>query len=532
MPNTKNDMKQFQQSGRTASIVLFTLGFGLFLFTRRSEIVPTIPITIVIAPIIVLRFSRTLPAAKAIFYTLAGFILSMNISLWGLFDIRDQSLIIVFNVVRSTLLAVLYFLPYMIDRLVTPRFAANDFLSTLIFPAAVTGLFFLSSLEGPFDGTVAKTIYGHGPLIFQQLNSIVGLWGFIFLYSWLASILNHAWENGFEWRTTKWPASAFILLVALFALFGAYKMSPLAAPDRETVRIAAVVLIPQDGKPVSMDEIFETKPLSQTAETLSRIKTATRTAAENGARIVTFQEYAMTVDQAGEQMLRTEFRRIARENNILMSITFAVFAGEGKGKNKHLLIDESGAVRADYTKRYLLGFGDLGETGVFVKGPEIIQTVETQYGTIGLSICRDMNFQTYIRQAGQADVDIMLSPSYDFPKSTGPAYYQRAIENGFSLVRPTYNGISYAEDFNGRILASMDSDVTTDGIMYADVPTKGVRTVYTAIGDLLGWLSVLGTLGFIVTAVLFKCDRPADRLSRRRVSVRFGVCCIPGFCCH
>ncbi len=506
-------MNQLHQSGRVASIFLFTLGFGLFLFTRRSEIVPTIPLAIIIAPVLVLRFSRTLPAARAIFYTLAGFILSMNISLWGLFDIRDQSLAIVFNVVRSTLLAVLYFLPYMIDRLVTPRFAANGFLSTLIFPAAVTGLFFLSSLEGPFDGTVAKTIYGYGPLMFQQLNSIVGLWGFIFIYSWLASILNHAWESGFEWRTTKWPASAFILLIALVALFGAFKMSPLAAPERETVRIAAVVLIPPDGKPVSMDEIFETKPVSPLAETLSRIGTATRTAAQNGARIVTFQEYAMTVDQTGEQGLRTEFQRIARENNILLSIAFAVFSDEGKGENKHLLIDETGAVRADYTKRYLLGFGDLGETGVFVKGPEVIQTVETRYGTIGLSICRDMNFPTYIRQAGRADVDIMLSPSYDFPKSTGPDYYQRAIENGFSLVRPTYNGISYAEDFNGRILASMDSDETTDGIMYAEVPTRGVRTVYTAIGDLLGWLSVLGTLGFVVTAILSKRGRSADQPS-------------------
>lgn len=497
-------MKQLHQTGSAASLVLFTLGFGFFLFTRRSEIVPTIPLAIIIAPILVLRFSRTLPPARAIIYTLTGFILSMNISLWGLFDIRDQSLNMVFNVVRSTLLAVLYFLPYMIDRLLTPRFAANGFLSTLIFPAAVTGLFFLSSLEGPFDGTVAKTIYGYGPLMFQQLNSIVGLWGFIFIYSWLASILNHAWENGFEWKTTKRPAWAFILVIAFVALFGAYKMSPLAAPERETVKIAAVVLLPQDGRPVSMDEIFETRPVSPFAETISRIETATRTAAQNGARIVSFQEYAMTVDRTDEARLRSEFQRIARENNTLLSITFAVFEDEGKGENKHLLIDGSGAIRADYTKRYLLGFGDLGETGVFVKGPEIIQTVETPYGRIGLSICRDMNFQTYIRQAGQADVDIMLSPSYDFPKSTGPDYYQRAIENGFSLVRPTYNGFSYAEDFSGRILASMDSDETTDGIMYAEVPTKGVRTIYTVIGDLLGWLSVLGTLGFIVVAVLLR----------------------------
>ena len=73
-------------------------------------------------------------------------------------------------------------------------------------------------------------------------------------------------------------------------------------------------------------------------------------------------------------------------------------------------------------------------------------------------------------------------------------YSLRAIENEFSMVRPVYNGFSHA--YNGKILAHMDSDKTEDGIMYADVATKGVRTIYSAIGDLLGWLCVLGFLAF------------------------------------
>ena len=43
----------------------------------------------------------------------------------------------------------------------------------------------------------------------------------------------------------------------------------------------------------------------------------------------------------------------------------------------------------------------------------------------------------------------------------------------------------------------MDSDETEDGIMYADVPIKGIKTLYTKIGDILGWLCVLGLLGLI-----------------------------------
>ncbi|UCF98419.1 MAG: hypothetical protein JSV89_02530, partial [Spirochaetaceae bacterium] len=89
--------------------------------------------------------------------------------------------------------------------------------------------------------------------------------------------------------------------------------------------------------------------------------------------------------------------------------------------------------------------------------------------------------------------------------------YMRAIENGFSFVRPTYNGITFAEDFNGRILAQMDSTNTADGIMYADVPTRGVRTIYAKTGDLLGWICVLGLLGLISLNIFLSIRRRRAR---------------------
>ena len=69
-------------------------------------------------------------------------------------------------------------------------------------------------------------------------------------------------------------------------------------------------------------------------------------------------------------------------------------------------------------------------------------------------------------------------------------------------MRPTYNGFSYAADYNGRVLAHMDSDETEDGIMYADVPTKGVRTLYPHIGDIFGWICVLGLLVLTILSIM------------------------------
>ena len=177
-----------------------------------------------------------------------------------------------------------------------------------------------------------------------------------------------------------------------------------------------------------------------------------------------------------------------------------------------MLIDDKGKIQLDYTKRYLFGIGDIGETGVFIKGPEIVQSVETSYGKIAVSLCRDMEMPDYIRQAGKANVDIMLSPAWETPKGLiVHSVYMRTIEYGFSLVRPTQDGITVAVDYNGNILNQMDSAETDDGIMYADIPTKGVNTLYTQIGDVLGWICVVGLMGLIPLSIVLHIKRKREK---------------------
>jgi apolipoprotein N-acyltransferase len=472
------------------------------MFTRRSEIVPTIGIAIIIAPIFILGFIRTQTTKKGIFLTFLGFILSLNIALWGLFELSDKSSSLIISLVRSSLLAIPFSLPYIVDKLIYSKLKEKGILSTLTFPIITTAILFLFSLEGPFDGDAIFAVYEQGNLTFKQLASIAGLWGFVFIFSWFASIINYSWEKKFNWVKIKKITLIFSSILIIILIFGAIKISSLISPKSDTVKIASLVLIPEDGKAVPMEGIFSNKLTSPFEETMSKIEMLTKKAVSNGAKIVSLQEYSMTINEENEDKLIEESKRIAKENDIYFSITYAIFPKEGKGENKQLLINNQGKIEIDYTKRYLFGLGPFGETGVLKKGPEVIQTVDTPYGRIGISICRDMSFPPYIRQAGKNNVDIMLGPSYDFPKSTSPSYALRAIENGFSFIRPTHNGISFAEDYNGKILAQMDSDKTEDGIMYADVPTKGVKTIYSIIGDLLGWLCVLGLGVFVVMSII------------------------------
>ncbi len=91
----------------------------------------------------------------------------------------------------------------------------------------------------------------------------------------------------------------------------------------------------------------------------------------------------------------------------------------------------------------------------------------------------------------------MLSPYLEWEEITPFHAYMsvfRAIENGFSMIRPAGDGLSLAVDYQGRVLAAKNEARTNQRIMFADLPLKGVRTVYAFIGDSFAWLCILGFL--------------------------------------
>jgi len=493
-------------------LVWFILGFGIFVFTRMSKLVPTIPIAILIAPVFILRFSRTQPVRRGNLLTLFGFYLSINIGLWWLYETNT-----LFNVVRILLLALLYALPFMIDRPLYEKFAKNGIssgLTTLTFPVISTAIHFLSSLEGFFEGTVQLGKFVFGPVILQQLLSLFGICGFIFLASWFASTINYMWENNFDWEKSKKTALTFTAVALPIFVFGAVKTSS-SYPKQDTVKVAGIILLPEGGDTLPDEmEMWAGRQVSPFESTISTIDHLTKTAASNGAKIVSFQELAMMIDEGDEGRLKEEFQRIAKENNVYLSISYGTYAKEGKGENIHILIDNNGEVQLDYTKRYVSGIAELGigEAGYFRKGPEIIQWVDTPYGRIAVSICRDLEMTDYIRQAGRANVDIMLSSAYEAEQGLViHSSYMRTIEYGFSLLRPAQHGITVAVDYNGNVLSQMDFADPGDGIMYAELPMQGVNTLYTQIGDVLGWICVVGLLGLIPFSIILRFKLKKER---------------------
>jgi apolipoprotein N-acyltransferase len=486
-------------AGFPEATALFLLGFGLFMLCRRSDFLPYVPAMIIVAPILILRFSRVLPTLRSMLLTTLGFVLAFNIALWGIFDMGDPTLSLVFNAVRSTMIAALYAIPYLIDRAIAPRLG-DRLHATLVFPAAVTAAMFLSSLVPPLNGTQAKNVFATAPLPLLQLYALTGLWGFVFLWSWLAALVNYAWERSYARRPTLLAGLAFAIVAGGLFAWGSLRLT--MAPEVPTVRIAAAVMPAEEGGIVTMSQVFDHRMTSPYEPTMAEIESLAAEAAAGGAKIVAFSEFSIVVREADNHRTRAAFSRIAAENGVWLALPYAWVPETGKGENRHMLFDDQGAIQADYQKRFLLGLGDMGETAVFEKGAEVIQTADSPGGRIAVSICRDMSFPRFALQAGRAGADIMLTGSHEFPKGITLNDPYRSIENGFTHIRPTFDGITYAVDPHGRVLARMDKGTGQPGIMFAEVPTEGVRTLYARYGDWLGWLSVAVVVVFAALAVV------------------------------
>jgi apolipoprotein N-acyltransferase len=81
------------------------------------------------------------------------------------------------------------------------------------------------------------------------------------------------------------------------------------------------------------------------------------------------------------------------------------------------------------------------------------------------------------------------------------------VENGFSLVRHTNDGLSAAVDYQGRVLSRMDHFTAGEPVMVSEVPIEEVTTVYSRIGDSFAWLCV-AALVWLVGRVVARRKRP------------------------
>ena len=475
-------------------------GFVLLPFSAYRVV---IPLAAWVAPVFLLRFERVSRGQRSLWLIFAAYMIA------GVFDMRGYPAhglelflgLTFFPLVR----AFRFTLPYVADRLVSPRLGTWP--RMLVFPASFVAsdwLMGLLHLTGTF-GSPAYSQYGVLPLM--QLVSVTGMYGLTFLVMWFASAVNAAWEHGFRWRAARVPLGVFASVLAVVFAFGFARLS-LAAPTSPTVKAAAITISPSVFNQANNGLDWTTFNRASSAQravwrprfeaTVDQMLARTQTALSQGAKLVVWQEQSALVLPQDRQSAISRAEVLARSHRAYLEIWLGVFTRSPSLPyflNQAILISPAGHVVWTYNKTYPVV---PSESSITPSGRGVLPVADTPYGRLTTAICNDLEYPGLLRQAGQKGADILLAPNHEpllFEASyrAGEQVY-RAIENGTSLIRPAGDGVSLMTDYLGRVIASQNYSASNNGILLGSVPTHGVWTLYSRIGDVFAYLCALGLL--------------------------------------
>jgi apolipoprotein N-acyltransferase len=394
-------------------------------------------------------------------------------------------------------------LPYVADRYLRPR--SQGVAQSLVFPAALVVSEYLVSF-GPFGtwGSVAYSQYEH--LILLQLLSVTGLYGITFLIGWFAAVANSLWEAGCVVPKVRRECSVFGLCLIGVLLYGSGRLA-LFPPGSQTVRVASITR-PDENRfpyPPSADlnkRVMMGEPLTD-AETAQLHLRSNAIAdfllgradleAQAGAKLITFGEFNLPVLKQYEPDLIHQAGELAQRRGIYIALPMAVFnIGQKPAVGDPLvMIAPSGQVVWEYRKTQL----PPGEEKVVGAGSGQLPVSETPYGRVGAAIAFDMDFPSLLLQAGRRHADLMIVPENEYPQvdplHSHMALY-RAVENGFNLLLHASQSLSLACDYQGRVYGIMDHYHAADRVLVAQLPTRGVTTLYSRGGYLFPWANIVG----------------------------------------
>ena len=405
-----------------------------------------------------------------------------------------------------------YFLPFVVDRLASDRIAG--FPSTLVLPLSWYLIEVLIQLFTPYGSwsSAGYTQMGHGLL--TPLAAWVGVSGVAFVTLWIAS--SASWL-----LMTKAPVRRRLVVSALFAgslvvLVWLAQTPP--TDDTQSVRSLNVAAItPSDEGTQALAREVQTAMLSgniddaflaQIGELSGKLNedlfVRSHDAARAGARLVVWSETAGHVLASREKQLVERGQALAREHQVYLFMGLGVWhpGSQPPLENKVVAITPAGEVAWQYQKaRPIVG----SEAPLLPPGHNELATLDTPYGRIGLVICHDLDFADFVAQAGRKDVNLMLAPSADWAVIAdlhARMGVMRAVENGFWLLRPAYDGLSQVASPKGKVVHS-EFDIDLDErVFHAEIPMLRRSTVYPHIRDYLPFLA----LAFL-SALLFLARR-------------------------
>ena len=331
------------------------------------------------------------------------------------------------------------------------------------------------------------------PWLIQPVSvfSIYGLDVLIMLVNYaLALVCLGLFDRQWHWdelpavddpMSRRWLAGTGILLAAWIGF--SLSLLSRAPTDAPAVRVAGV----QHGyvRPGHMDPDTQVTRLEQ-------LSIRTREAAGKGAQLVVWPELGLGFDP---QVQHTEeLQALAAETGAHILIGYGLVS-EGDWRNEAVMLTPEGEFLDVYGKNYPSGEPRIVSSGVY-------PVYDTPLGRLAPIICNDVNYTAAARIPAAKGAQLVMVPTRMFEgvfKELPVQSVFRAVENRVATVMVDGTFRTTMVDPYGRILADQSLPEGGANTLIADVPLGSPNTLYTRLGDWMGWLS-LG--GFIALAVV------------------------------
>lgn len=219
-----------------------------------------------------------------------------------------------------------------------------------------------------------------------------------------------------------------------------------------------------------------------------------REAATQGAQVLFTSEMMFNFDPQVE--FTDEFRAIAEETGAYIYIFYSVIKEGEPSRNQAVLLSPQGTFSEVYNKTHI----PPGESYDIPGGT--FPVFDTVFGQMAALICHDGNYTDVARKLTQNNAQLIAAGYLEFP-GFGEQLWQnttfRAVENQTALVVTGATSVAAIIDPYGRLV---ELDVNKDGsevVLIGDVSLgSGEGTLYTSLGDILGWIAMAGLVVFLV----------------------------------
>jgi apolipoprotein N-acyltransferase len=337
------------------------------------------------------------------------------------------------------------------------------------------------------DGNFGSLAYTQAEVLpVAQFAALFGVGGILFILMLANSALAMALTYGMKWRGAVAMYGATALGVLLVIGFGAWRLQ--ASTDGPSIAFGMA----------SVDDFIQSPRSAQARDVWTQYEAQVQELAGSGARVVLLPEKIEVLSTEDAELRKQRLSRLALQNHVWLVAGLGVDTGSQR-RNEAWWFAPDGRLVTNYLKHFMAP-----PEREFVAGNEF--PVNDIGGVrYGVAICKDMHFASLGRGFGERRARVMLVPAWDFDADAWLAAdmtRMRGIENGYMIVRSSRNGLLSISDGFGRMLAVERSTRMPGTTLFATVKVdERIDTLYTRIGDLLGWLCVLAAALLLALSV-------------------------------